>query len=82
MSDFDTSLKHGQFLRDDGNNSQRQYIMHFDILDDDFFEETESFMLMLEYDPDSPAISIEISPNMTEVSILDDDGMCGISICI
>ena len=52
----------------------RRQCFSISITDDDIPEGTESFTAILELDPFTPQSGILVTPNVTEIFILDDDG--------
>ena len=53
----------------------RRVCFHSTIINDDLFENTESFSLLLQEDTFSSQTGVTIIPNRTNIFILDDDGI-------
>ena len=59
------------YLIFDNNNRRQSFSMA--IVDDRLLEGTESFTLQLRSDPFSPLSSVRLSPDVSVVTIIDDD---------
>ena len=77
MTDYTQILEEFVEFDDDPlpQDDPRRHCFNVDITDDDISEDTESFRMLLMLDPFIVQNKIAVDPAVTEVRIIDTDGM-------